>query len=44
MDVFTERQAIRKFQQELENIKNNKTELKTKITEMKNKLEGINTE
>lgn len=26
----------------LENIKSSQTELKTKITEMKNKLEGVN--
>ena len=30
------------FNKELENIKNNQTEMKNTITEMKNTLEGIN--
>ena len=30
------------FNKELENIKNNQTEMKNTITEMKNALEGIN--
>ena len=35
-------QEVRFFNKEWENIKNNKTEMKSTITEMKNMLEGIN--